>query len=157
MDLVGLIIGRAPRATETNSALPRIENAPEHVTWINVRARATPRTVRARLARHDGVLKTKRGRAPYRAGAHYIVDYGAGDRNVVRRDVFERVYDRVRDGVYAKRPEIAYRYFTLPFDAVIVANEGDERAKAGDWIMEDVTGALYPITPERAREIYEAI
>lgn len=159
MDLVDLIIGRALRrpTAAPPDGLPRIAQAPERVTWIHVRARGAPRTVRARLAQRDGVLNTARGRARYRAGHHYIVDYGGGDRNVARRDVFERVYEKVGDNRFAKRPEIAYRYFILPYDAVIVTAEGEERAKAGDWIMEDVMGGLYPISPERARDIYQTL
>jgi hypothetical protein len=93
----------------------------------------------------------------YRAGRHYIVNYGGGDRAVVRRDVFDRVYARKSAGVYEKRQEISYRYFTLPYDATIVTAEGPERAKAGDWIMEGVDGEMYPMTPQRGLELYEAL
>jgi hypothetical protein len=154
MDFVAAIVGRRP---VTAAPLPDkvIETPPKGVTWTEVRARPSARTVRAKLAKKRGVLRTARGPMAYQPGQHYIVHYGGGDRAVARRDMFERAYLAKGDGAYEKRPEIAYRYFTLPYEVAVKTAEGLEHAKAGDWIMEGGAGELYPISPDRAREIYE--
>lgn len=156
MDFVDLVIGRPPRKWPILPATV-ITAPPQGVTWTQVTARTEGRTVRARLARRHGRLRTRRGLATYAPGRHYIVDYGHGDRAVARRDIFERVYRDVGGGKYEKRPEIVYRYFTLPYDVTVSTLEGPEIAKAGDWIMEGVDGELYPTTPERGREIYQTL
>lgn len=156
MDFVDLVIGRPPRKWPTPPATV-ITAPPPGVTWTQVTARAEGRTVRARLAKRHGRLRTRRGFASYAPGRHYIVDYGHGDRAVARREIFERVYRDVGGGEYEKRPEIVYRYFTLPYDVTVSTLEGPEVAKAGDWIMEGVDGELYPMTPERGREIYQTL
>jgi hypothetical protein len=156
MDFADLVIGRPPRKWPILPATV-ITTPPQGVTWTQVTARTEGRTVRARLAKRHGRLRTRRGVATYAPGRHYIVDYGHGDRAVARRDIFERVYRDVGGGKYEKRPEIAYRYFTLPYDVTVSTLEGPEIAKAGDWIMEGVDGELYPMTPERGREIYQTL
>ena len=156
MDFVDLVIGRPPRKWPTLPATV-MTAPPQGVTWTQVTARTVGRTVRARLAKRHGRLRTRRGLATYAPGRHYIVDYGHGDRPVARRDTFERVYRDVGGGKYEKRPEIVYRYFTLPYDVTVSTFEGPEIAKAGDWIMEGVDGELYPMTPERGREIYQTL
>jgi hypothetical protein len=90
----------------------------------------------------------------YRAGQHYIVEQKGGERSIVSRAVFERTYRARPDGSYEKRPEIEYRYFTLPYEAIIATPEGRQRAAAGDWIMQGVEGELWPLTPDRGAEIY---
>ncbi len=120
-------------------------------------SRQEPRPVRAKLAHADGVLKTKRGRNPYQRGRHYIVEYAPGDRAVVNRDVFERSYDRIGGDQYKKRAGLLYRYFTLSHAAMIATLEGPERADAGDWIMEGLSGDIYPMSPARGLEIYDPV
>lgn len=157
MDLVDLIIGRAPRSSAPTLPATIITTPPKNVMWTQVTARADGQTVRAKLAKNAGRLRTRRGVIAYLPGCHYIVDYGHDDRAVARRDIFERVYAPLGGGRYQKRPEIVYRYFTLPHDVTVNTAEGPERAKAGDWIMEGVGGELYPISPDRAREIYQTL
>lgn len=157
MDFVDFVIGRSPRSTVPALPATIITKAPAGVTWTQVTARTQGRTVRAKLTKRHGRLRTKRGVAAYAPDRHYIVDYGHGDRAVARRDIFERVYQSVGGGKYEKRPEIVYRYFTLPHAVTVDTAEGPEAAKAGDWIMEGVSGELYPIAPERAREIYQTL
>lgn len=157
MDIVDLIIGRQP--TNAAPTLPQtvITKAPHGVTWTQVTTRADGQAGRAKLARRDGRLRTKHGVVSYLKDRHYIVDYGGGDRAVARRDIFERIYTPLGGGRYAKRAEIVYRYFTLPYDVTVNTAEGPEAAKAGDWIMEGIEGELYPIRPEHARKLYETL
>ena len=157
MDFLNRVIGRAAKTEPPPLPSTIITKAPPGVTWTQVTARGDGRTVSAKLSTRYGRLRTKRGVASYAPGRHYIVNYGHGDRAVARRDIFERVYQAVGDGKYEKRSEITYRYFTLPHDVTVNTAEGPEAAKAGDWIMEGVEGELYPIAPERAREIYHSL
>lgn len=157
MDILDLVIGRPPRRSAPPLPLKTISEPPAGVTWTQVTARAEGRTVRAQLAKRRGRLRTRRGVAAYAPGRHYIVDYGRGDRAVARRDIFERIYEPLGGGKYSKRPEIVYRYFTLPYAVTVNTAEGPEAAKAGDWIMEGIEGELYPIAPERGREIYQTL
>lgn len=156
MDVLHFVIGwRGPSTSP--SPLPVVTAPPADANWVQVVSRGQARPVRAKLAGADGVLKTKRGRNPYRKGRHYIVDYAPGDRAVVARAVFERIYERLGEGQYRKRVGLLYRYFTLSHPAMIATAEGPERAEAGDWIVEGVMGELYPMSPARGREIYEPV
>lgn len=59
--------------------------------------RATPRKIikRARLADHDGKVKTSWGEdLAYSAGEDYIVKHGANDYGVVKKDIFQQTYAR---------------------------------------------------------------
>lgn len=157
MNLADLLLGRTPRSKASAQPETIITKAPPGVTWIQVSSTAKPRTVRARLTKRYGRLRTPRGVLAYAPRRHYIVEYGHGERAVVRRDIFERIYQFLGGGAYQKRPEIAYRYFTLPYAVTVNTAEGPEVAKAGDWIMEGLDGELYPLNPARGREIYETL
>jgi hypothetical protein len=157
MDWVDLVIGRQSSSRRPEIPETVITKAPYGVTWTQVTTRADGQTVRARLANHSGRLRTKHGLVAYKKDRHYIVDYGGGDRAVARRDIFERIYIALGGGRYEKRPEIVYRYFTLPYDVTLNTAEGPVAARAGDWIMEGVEGELYPIRPEHARKLYETL
>jgi hypothetical protein len=154
MDLLELVIGRRP--SRAGVAARVIKTAPVGAEWVSVRPRTGGPPVRARMADRSGVLNTARGPQHYRARRHYIVEYGQGDRSVVRRDLFDRIYVAIGEGLYEKRPDLAYRYFVLQDDATIMTPEGPEAAHAGDWIMEGLDGELYPMRPERGRDLYEA-
>jgi hypothetical protein len=147
LDFLHFVIGAPP--------LPLLKAPPADAQWTQVRSKRDPRTVRATLATAKGVLKTHRGRARYEPGSHYIVEYAPRDRALVVRDIFERIYEPIGQGRYKKRSGLLYRYFTLPFPAWIATAEGKERAEAGDWIVQGVMGEIYPVSPERAQEIYE--
>lgn len=90
-----------------------------------------------------------------RGGKDYIIDYGGGDRAVVRGDVFELTYARNSDGGYVKRPDIVLRYFTLNRPVMVETLEGPQRAAAGDWIMQGVAGELWPVPVKKALAKYE--
>lgn len=56
---------------------------------------ATPKKIikRAKLADHDGAVKTSWGETlNYTAGEDYIVQHGPGDYGVVKRDIFAKTY-----------------------------------------------------------------
>lgn len=59
--------------------------------------KATPKKIikRARLADHDGRVKTSWGDdLAYSAGEDYIVKHGANDYGVVKKDIFQQTYAR---------------------------------------------------------------
>lgn len=135
--------------------IPRLDRAPDGVDWRWVRPKASE-PVRVELARSHGEVRTGHGALRYRAGQHYIVQYGPGDRAPVKRDLFERTYRRRDDGLYEKRTDILFRYFTLSYPVMVETLEGDELAQPGDWIMEGVTGELWPISSPDAQDKYES-
>lgn len=144
--------GNSRRANEP----PRIDRAPPGALWRAIRPRASDMPVRAELARSNGAVETDRGKLRYHAGKHYIVHYGPGDRAPVRRAIFERTYRRRDDGRYEKRPDIVLRYFTLPYAVAVETLEGVEFAHPGDWIVEGVTGELWPMSARMGEQKYIA-
>lgn len=133
---------------------PRIDRAPPGAVWHSIRPLASDEPVRAELARASGAIETDRGKLRYQAGKHYIVHYALGDIAPVHRSIFERTYRRRDDGLYEKNPDIVLRYFTLPYAVIVETLEGAEAAEAGDWIMEGVTGELWPMSARAGERKY---
>ena len=48
----------------------------------------------AKLADHDGILKTPWGNLEYKKGQHYIVRHGPNDYGPVENSIFEKTYQR---------------------------------------------------------------
>lgn len=146
-DLVEFIFG----STKKSDVL---DEAPAGVTWRHVHPKPSP-PVRAWLAEADTGVETGQGRLRARGGKDYIIDYGGGDRAVIRADIFERTYQRVGAGEYAKRTDIVLRYFTLKRRVVVQTLEGRQRAEPGDWIMQGLAGELWPVPRAKALSKYE--
>jgi hypothetical protein len=144
--VIDFIFGRQPGPP------PAISAPPLDAEWRAVRPRRG-RPVEARLAAKDGAIRTRRGRLCFRAGEHFIVRRRRGAPSVVKRDVFERTYERAGGG-YTKRTDIEYRYFTLPEACVVLTREGPQHAAAGDWIMQGTEGELWPLSPAQGRRLY---
>jgi hypothetical protein len=147
MNLGEIIFGRRPHTTF-------VSQAPPGANWRNLRPKPGP-GVEAHLAQDNGFLQSPRGHMRYRAGKHYLLTRQDGEQSVVKRHVFERTYQQRRDGLFEKRTDVSYRYFTLPYEVVVGTQEGPQRADAGDWIVEGVDGEVWPVKPERAVEIYD--
>lgn len=135
--------------------LPRLDRPPPGARWRLVRPRPTE-PVRAELARSNGEIETSRGVLRYKAGKHYIVRYGPGDRAPVRRALFDHLYRRRDDGRYEKRPDILLRYFTLSYPVMIETLDGAELAHPGDWIMQGAAEELWPISARDAQAKYQS-
>jgi hypothetical protein len=125
------------------------------VVWRDIRARPDA-PVSAELASTSGVLSSAGGEMRYHAGRDYIVSRD-GERAVVQGKIFERTYERRSDGLYQKRRDVIYRYFTLPVAVNVITREGRQRADPGDWIVEGVEGELWPVAAARAGATYEEI
>jgi hypothetical protein len=109
------------------------------------------------LAAHDGGVQSERGALRYRAGAHYIVQYGDHDCAPVERRVFEHTYRERSDGRYEKRTDMELRYFTLGHAVYVDTLEGARFAAPGDWIVEGVTGELWPVEQSEAVHKYDQV
>ncbi|MBI1252266.1 MAG: hypothetical protein GC189_12435 [Alphaproteobacteria bacterium] len=133
----------------------RINAPPRGVRMRRVRAR-NAQPVSARLANTNGAITSGDDALAYRAGEHYIVHYADGGEAPVARKIFERTYVRRSDGLYEKRTDIVFRYFTLPHAVIVNTLEGAKRANPGDWIMQGVLGEIYPIPAREADRKYEA-
>ena len=58
---------------------------------------ATPKKIvkDAKLADHDGEIKTSWGNLQYKKGQHMIVKHGPGDFGVVENSIFDKTYEKV--------------------------------------------------------------
>jgi hypothetical protein len=149
MNVVQFLFGRGRRRRSDI-----IDEPPSDVEWRRVRPRPSP-PVTAWRAEADCTVETGQGRLTARGGKDYIMDYGGGDRAVVRGDIFDRTYAPLGDGRYAKRTDAVLRYFTLDRPAVVETLEGPQRAAPGDWVMQGVAGELWPVPREKALKKYE--
>lgn len=148
MNAFELVFGARPDRS------PLIDRAPRGARWGCVRPRAEE-IVRAWAADHDQKIPHRGGVLRARAGRDVIVEHDTGEHAVVRRDIFERVYEPAEDGRFRKRRDIVYRYFTVDRPVRVKTLEGPQGAEPGDWIMEGVDGELWPIKRDKALQKYE--
>jgi hypothetical protein len=133
--------------------LPLIDRAPAGVDWRRIQPRAAM-MLRAWKAERDGLIASPDGALRYQAGRDWIVEHGEGEYAVVRADIFARAYEDAGGGRFRRRDDVQMRYFRLPHPARIRTLEGIRRAEQGDWIVEGLTGELWPVKAERARKTY---
>jgi hypothetical protein len=150
VNVVDFIFGRRPTERDV------IDEPPAGVIWREVRPKPSP-PVRARRAESDCHVETGQGVLKARGGKDYIIDYGGGDRAVIRGDIFERTYKRVAEGQYAKRTDIVLRYFELDRPAIVETLEGPQRGEPGDWVMQGVAGELWPVPRDKALSKYQPV
>lgn len=148
MNLGHVIFGERPSRPAT------IAEPPKGVKMHEVRAKEAP-AKRAWLAESDCHIHTEHGVLQAQGGSDYILAHAPGEHSVVRRDIFELMYESLGGGLYRKRTDVIFRYFTLKRRVVVQTLEGPQAAKPGDWIMQGVKGELWPVSPEKAREKYE--
>lgn len=134
-----------------------LQYPPRDVEWRRVRPRGEAAPVHAWRAEADQFVDTAHGRLRARGGEDMIVVHEDGARAVVRGDIFERTYEALGGGLYRKRSDLTFRYFTLDRPALVRTLEGDEHAEPGDWIMEGVVGELWPAQREEAERKYRQV
>ncbi len=149
MNVIEFIFGARPKNREPDL----IDETPQHVAWRLARPKPAP-PVKAWCAEADVRVETGQGVLSARGGKDYIVDYGTS-RAVIRGDIFTRTYKPRGGGQYEKRTDIVLRYFVLKRPAIVETLEGPQRGEAGDWVMEGVTGELWPVPREKALAKYE--
>jgi hypothetical protein len=149
MNLVDILFGgRSERLDE-------VFEPPLGVDLHPIRPKPNQPSVRARLAEADCALSTEQGKLTARGGLDYIVTYDLDDHAVVSAEIFERTYEPLGGGLYRKRSDIILRYFTLDHPVLVHTLEGDQKAAAGDWIVQGVTGELWPVPREKALKKYD--
>jgi hypothetical protein len=149
MNVMRALFGTPPSAREAPITAP-----PRGARLRKVRAKEAP-AKRAWLAESDCHIHTENGVLLARGGKDYILAHGPGDHSVVRRDIFEAMYEPLGGGLFRKRTDVILRYFTLNRRVVVQTLEGPQAARPGDWIMQGVKGELWPVSSDKAREKYE--
>lgn len=149
MNLAHFLFGERPAMR-----LASMREPPPGVRMREVRPRETP-AKRAWLAESDAQVETEHGMLLARAGRDYVLAHGPTEHSVIRKDIFEATYEPLGGGLYRKRTDVIFRYFTLKRRVIVQTLEGPQAAEPGDWIMLGVKGELWPISPEKAREKYE--
>ncbi len=148
MNLFTFVFGEKPR--------PRVvSEPPARANWKSVRAKAGQPPVKARRAEADTYVETGQGQLKARGGDDYIISYGPDDHAVISAKIFEATYEPAGEGLYRKRTDVVFRYFTLPYACIVETKEGPQRAKPGDWIMQGVEGEIWPIPVEKAEAKYD--
>jgi hypothetical protein len=150
VNLVTLIFGERPSQRRI-----RITAPPRNVKWRTVRPKQDQTPVNAWRAEADHRVNTAHGSLEARGGKDFVVAHTPHDHAVVKGDIFERTYEPAGEGLYRKRTDVVLRYFTLDRPAIVETLEGDQRAEPGDWIMQGVSGELWPVPREKALEKYE--
>jgi hypothetical protein len=156
MSLLELFGRGAPfraREGEAEDYLPIIERGPVGVEWRRIRPRSAM-ALRAWRAGRDGLIAAPEGVLRYQSGRDWIVEHSGGDYAVVRNDIFVRTYEDLGSSRFRRRDDVRLRYFRLPHRARIRTLEGLRRAERGDWIIEGLTGELWPVNAEKARRTY---
>ena len=77
-------------------------NSPEKFLQLktdNGDGTASPKAIpkQVKLADHDGVLNTSWGDLQYTAGNDYIIRHGTGDYGAVKKDIFPKTYDVIKE------------------------------------------------------------
>jgi hypothetical protein len=132
-----------------------IDAPPENVEWRPVRAKGDQPIVRARRAEADCTVETRGGSLQAKGGEDFIVQSENGDTAIVRGDIFERTYEPLADGRFRKRSDVIFHAFTLDRPALVHTLEGPQKADTGDWVMEGVSGELWPVSRAEADAKYQ--
>ncbi|MEQ1819310.1 MAG: hypothetical protein ABL871_11940 [Terricaulis sp.] len=149
MNLVHVVFGQRPTPRPETISEP-----PPGVRMRQVRAKEAP-AKRAWLAEANAHVDTEHGVLQAHGGKDYVLAHGPGEHSVIRKDIFEAMYEPLGGGLFRKRTDIIFRYFTLKRRVVVQTLEGPQPALPGDWIMQGVKGELWPVSPQKAREKYE--
>jgi hypothetical protein len=145
-------------ASPANTVVRTPHDLPSNTRLRIVRPKGSGEKVMALLAKADGEIFNDGGQpVKYRAGEHYIVDYPSGSRQVVRRDIFEKTYRKVRAGVFRKNTDIRYRAAIVREHLKIGTLEGVREAKPGDWVMIGVADEMWPVPADEAARKYKGV
>jgi len=149
MNVLYVIFGAPPSSRAAPITAP-----PRRARLRKVRAKEAP-AKRAWMAESDCHVHTEHGVLLARGGKDYVLAHGPGEHSVVRRDIFEAMYEPLGGGLYRKRTDVILRYFTLNRRVVVQTLEGPQAAHPGDWIMLGLKGEMWPVSAEKARQKYE--
>lgn len=108
--------------------------------------------VRARRLSSPTAWRTDRNATMQAAAGDWELTDDAGDRWTVASGTFDRSYHRRPDGRYAKHERV--EAVRLPRDLQVPTTEGLSAAHAGDWLLRDARGAVWPVPDETFRARY---
>jgi hypothetical protein len=111
--------------------------------------------VRARRLPEGATWLTDRG-APMQAEAgDWELTDDSGGRWTVQPETFARSYRRLLDGRYAKVERV--NAVQLTSELQVPTAEGVSPARAGDWLLRDADGAVWPVPDETFRARYRPV
>ena len=110
--------------------------------------------VGAALATADGALTSGSTTYRVRKNLDYVLDDGAGNQWVVRKDIFDKTYKKLRSGKFQKRDDFPVGYFVAEADGVVNSLEGPNPYSKGDYILIGPAGEMWNQTPERFAQRY---
>lgn len=86
------------------------------------------------------------------AAGDWLLRDAAGATWTVAPDTFARTYRRLSDGRYARHEPVRAARLTGPVE--VETREGRVTARAGDWLLRDAAGAVWPVPDGQFRERY---
>ncbi|WP_250453106.1 PGDYG domain-containing protein [Caballeronia sp. ATUFL_M2_KS44] len=114
-----------------------------------------PVPVAVRFADSDGTCETLEGPVRFRAG-DAIVTGTLNEQWPVSRDRFDETYERVSEGVYRKRPVVAYAVLLKSSVNVRVGAQSDViEGQPGDWLIQYEKGEYGIVDAEVFARVYE--
>ncbi|VXC70980.1 conserved hypothetical protein [Burkholderia sp. 8Y] len=116
-----------------------------------------PVPVTVRFADSDGTCETLEGPVRFRAG-DAIVTGTLNEEWPVSRDRFEETYERVAEGVYRKRPVVAYALLLKSPVRVLVGAQSDVlEGQPGDWLIQYDEGEYGIVDAEVFARVYDVV
>jgi hypothetical protein len=114
-----------------------------------------PVPLAVRFADSDGTCETLEGPVRFRAG-DAIVTGTLNEQWPVSRDRFDETYERVAEGVYRKRPVIAYALLLkAPVNVRVGAQSDVIEGHPGDWLIQYDEGEYGVVDAEVFARVYE--
>jgi hypothetical protein len=116
-----------------------------------------PVPVAVRFAGEDGTCATMEGPVRYRAG-DALVTGTLGEQWPISRDRFDQTYESVSDGIYRKRPVVAYALRLESAMSVRVGCQGDALdGRPGDWLLQYDDGEYGVVDADVFAQVYERL
>ncbi|SAK83755.1 hypothetical protein AWB82_05620 [Caballeronia glebae] len=114
-----------------------------------------PVPVAVRFADSDGTCETLEGPVRFRAG-DAIVTGTLNEQWPVARDRFDETYERVTEGIYRKRPVVAYALrLKSPVSVRVGAQRDVLEGQPGDWLIQYDEGEYGVVDPEVFARVYK--
>lgn len=119
------------RVTDTPPSMPDLAHHPDAVPVMK-----RPAQLQVRFADADGTCDTLEGPVRFRTGDALITG-AQGEQWPIGRERFDQTYECVRDGVYRKRPMVAYALLLKSAMTVPVGGRADPlEAPVGTWLLQ---------------------
>ena len=121
------------------------------VLFAGARAYRSKQVVDAERVNTSGVWSSARGSALRARVGDWELSAG-DDRWIVAADAFDATYRRRADGRYVK--QVSVRAVQVVEACDVTTLEGVAHAAAGDWLVRNPTGEVWPVTNDRFWQSY---